>query len=68
MDKKYRNIISGVASLAEIYPTTDYARFVPERNLELRTRGHWVRVGNRINLTAKRFMNEQQNTSKAKAA
>ena len=59
MNKKSLNIISGVASVLSIFPATDYSRFVPQRNAELRMRSHWVRTGNFIQNATSRYANEQ---------
>jgi len=62
MTEILKNIIAGVGSVMNIFPESDYMRYVPTETAEERMRGHWERTGEYLKDAMSRFAleNEQQ--------
>lgn len=63
MNKKWKIFISGMGSILAIYPSTNYAEFMPKGNANDRIRSHWVRAGSHIQSSMNRFADDQKKTS-----
>ncbi len=60
MNKRLKHILKGVGSVMDIFPATDYSRFVPKESASERMRGHWERTGQHIKGAIDRFAHEQE--------
>ncbi|SMN01967.1 hypothetical protein SPONL_281 [uncultured Candidatus Thioglobus sp.] len=54
-----KNFLAGIGSLLAIFPSTNYAQFIPKQTATKRMRSHWENTGNYISSSTDRFGNEQ---------
>lgn len=59
MQSLTKNILAGVGSLLTIFPSTNYAQFIPKETATERMRSHWENTGGYISKSIERFDNEQ---------
>lgn len=53
-------LIRSAGSIINIFPETDFQRFVPKQTASARMYGHWSRTGKHIQNAMNRFADEQK--------
>lgn len=64
MKKHFSNILHGMGSVLEVYPNTDYRRFLPKGTDADRLRSDWQKVGQDISSAIQKVAGEYQNKEK----
>jgi hypothetical protein len=60
MTESLKNLLEGAGSVMNVFPASDYLRYVPTETAEERMRGHWERTGEHLKKAMNRFADEQQ--------
>jgi phosphopentomutase len=68
MTEALKNILTGMGSVVDVFPKSDYGKHIPTETAEDRMRGHWTRTGEHLERSMNRFAYEQQEQKEEKAA